>query len=118
MRSKAILLIAAAVVLLAAPANAQERFGVKVYPGAKEVPSAEKALADLLHTTGACYRSNDSLAKVAAFYRQQPGLKLGSQTDVVFEFNGKGVKVEIASPWVDPTNMTRNKDTLITIEKQ
>lgn len=118
MRSKAVLLITVAVALLAALANAQEKFGVKVYPGAKEVPSAEKALADLMHITGSCYRTNDSLPKVTAFYKQQPGLKLASQTDVVAEFNGKGVRVEIASPWVDPSDMSRNTDTSIIIEKQ
>jgi hypothetical protein len=75
MRSKTILLIGAAMVLLAALAGAQEKFGVRVYPGAKEVPSAEKAMADLLRTTAGCYRTNDSMAKVAAFYKQQPGLK-------------------------------------------
>lgn len=118
MRSQPILVIAATVVLLAALANAQAKFGVKVYPGAKEVPSAEKAFADLLHTTAFVYRTSDSLAQVTAFYKQQPGLKLTGRTDVVSEFTGKGVKVEIASPWVDPTTMATYKDTSISIEKQ
>jgi len=118
MRSKTIILIAIAVALAAALAGAEEKFGVKVYPDAKEVPSAEKALANLLHTTAGCYRTNDSMEKVAAFYRHQPGMTLASRTDILFEFTGKGVKVTINSPWVDVTDYSTKKDTLITIERQ
>jgi translation elongation factor EF-G len=115
---KSIIRIAVWVVLLAALAGAQEKFGVTVYPGAKEVPSAEKTLASTFHTTAGCYRTSDSMAKVAAFYKQQQGMKLASQTQILFEFTGKGVKVTINSPWVDPTDYSTKNDTLITIERR
>ncbi len=117
MKVKSVLLIAAVVTTLVMLAGAQEKFGVKIYPGAKEFPVAEQALANMGITAG-CYRTGDSKEKVAAFYRQQPGLRQTSQTDVLFEFEGMGVKMEIDSPWVDTSNFSSQRDTLICIKNK
>ncbi len=56
----------AAVLLLGPPfaADAEERFGVVVYPGAKYDDGTSKALKDAMHIEAACFRTGDSVAKV------------------------------------------------------
>jgi hypothetical protein len=63
------------------PASADESFGVPVYPGAKFDAVATKVLKEKIHINGFCYRTNDSVRKVAEFYRNQ-GLELsGDMTE-------------------------------------
>jgi hypothetical protein len=68
--------------------------------------------------TAIAYRTADSVAKVAEFYRKQP-LKEnpGASKDGVL-FMGKGVMVTVQNPWMDMKTGKVNNDTLISIVKQ
>jgi hypothetical protein len=55
--------------------SADELFGVQVYPGAKLDEATSKVLKEQISVNGLCYRTNDSVKKVAEFYGKQ-GLKL------------------------------------------
>jgi OOP family OmpA-OmpF porin len=93
----------------------EERFGVKVYPGAQlddeQTNYAKTAGFDLY-----CYRTNDSLAKVIAFYKGQTGLELlfNTEDSAIFS-DGGAVKVTATSPWTDPMTGKSRSDTVIQI---
>ena len=98
-------------------ANAEERLGVTIYPGAKYDADTSKAVKDMLKTEAACFTTADSIAKVAAFYQQQ-GLK--AVGDVLKEgalFKKGDVDVTIQSPWMNMKTGTMMKDTLVSIVK-
>jgi hypothetical protein len=94
---------------------------VKVYPGAMFDAATTNFLKDSLSVQGACYRTNDKIDPVVAFYQKHKGLKLVSKTaeGAMFQLNEGaaqgGVDVTIQRPWM---NMKTNKmmnDTLISI---
>jgi hypothetical protein len=99
-------------------ASADESFGVPVYPGAKFDAAATKVLKEKIHINGFCYRTEDSIQKVAEFYRNQ-GLELsGDITKEGALYQTKtGVNVSIQNPWLDMNTGTMMKDTLISIVK-
>ena len=98
------------------PAKAEERFGVKVYPGAKlddeQTTNGKAAGFDLY-----CYRTKDSREKVIAFYKGQSGIELLFSAEDSAIFSKKGdegsVKVTVSSPWTDPMTGKTRSDTLI-----
>jgi len=98
--------------------SADESFGVPVYPGAKFDAAATKVLKEKIHINGFCYRTEDSIQKVAEFYRNQ-GLELsGDITKEGALYQTKtGVNVSIQNPWLDMNTGTMMKDTLISIIK-
>ena len=106
-------------VVLTVTASAEERFGVIVYPGAKYDEATSKFLTESMQLTAACFRTSDSLEKVATFYRKQKGLTLLG--DVMKEnaiFQSKNVDVTLQSPWMNMKSGSMMNDTLISIVKK
>jgi outer membrane protein OmpA-like peptidoglycan-associated protein len=96
-------------------AKTEERFGVKVYPGA-QLDDAQTKYAKAAGFDLYCYRTNDSLAKVIAFYKGQTGLELLFNTEDSAIFSDGGtVKVTATSPWTDPMTGKSRSDTVIQI---
>ena len=60
---------------LACTAHAEDKLGVPVYPGAK-AHAQDTAAAKMLASEAYCFRSPDAVAKLVAYYKAQPGLKL------------------------------------------
>jgi hypothetical protein len=98
--------------------SADESFGVPVYPGAKFDAQATKVLKETIRINGFCYRTDDSVQKVAEFYKHQ-GLELsGDITKEGALYQTKtGVNVSIQNPWMDMNTGKMIKDTLISIVK-
>ena len=110
-------IIVAVLLAFAVSAGAEEKFGIKVYDGAKYDASTSKSVSDGMQINASCYRTNDSVAKVAAFYKKQSGLDhMGG--DAQGEMFKKGdVDITIQNPWMDMKSGKMNKDTLISIVK-
>ena len=112
--------LALAVTLLAlgiVVSAAEERFGVKVYEGAKLDTATSKAISEAMSIEAFCYRTNDSLAKVVEFYKKEPGLTFidGDKESAMFK---KGeVDVTVQNPWMDMKTGQLTKETLITFVK-
>jgi hypothetical protein len=108
------------VVLLACAvtAGAAEKFGVKVYDGAKYDASNSKSVSQMMSTDAACYRTNDAAAKVIAFYKKQPGLKYTGGSEQHAMFIKGAVHVTVQNPWMDMKSGKMIKETLISIVKQ
>jgi hypothetical protein len=97
--------------------GAEEKFGVTVYPGAM-FDSGVTDFLKQISPDAAAYRTNDSVAKVVEFYKQQPGLKYmgGDRENAMFR---KGnIDVTAQSPWMDTKTGKMMKDTLVSIVKQ
>jgi hypothetical protein len=103
--------------LWAAQASAESQFGVTVYPGAKADAAVTRDLKEKLQTNGFAYRTKDSVAKVAEFYRKQPPLKeMGGDKDNA-AFSSGPVMVTVQNPWMDMSTGKLVNDTLISIVK-
>ncbi len=112
----AVLMVA---LVFSAPADAEERFGVAVYPGAKYDDATSKYMSESQQLTIACFRTNDGLDKVAAFYRKQKGLSV--RGDVLREnayFQSDSADVTIQKPWMNVITGRMMTDTLISIVKK
>lgn len=98
--------------------GAEEKFGVKVYDGAKYDTSTSKTVSESMSVNAACYRTNDSVAKVVEFYKKQPGLEsMGGSTEGAM-FKKGNIDITIQNPWMDMKSGKMMKDTLISIVKQ
>jgi hypothetical protein len=98
-------------------AGAEEKFGLKVYDGAKYDASTSKNVSESMSINASCYRTNDYIAKVIEFYKKQPNLEFmgGNQESAMFK---KGnIDITIQNPWMDMKSGKMMKDTLITIVK-
>jgi len=98
-------------------AGAEEKYGVKVYDGAKYDADTTQFLATQMKVDGACYRTDATPAQVDDFYKKQPGT-----TEVHADAKGgmykKGnVNITVQSPWMNMKTGQRMKDTLISIVK-
>jgi hypothetical protein len=113
-----ILLVAALLLVSVITAGAEEKIGVKVYGGAKYDAATSKNVSESLSINAACYRTNDSVAKVAEFYKKQPGMKYTGGEKVSAGFSKGDVDVTIQNPWIDMKTGKMMNDTLITIVKQ
>ena len=102
-------------VLTASLASAEEKFGVPVYPGAKYDEATSKALKESMGFNGACYRTNDPLAKAAEFYRKQGLESVGEVTREGALFKKGKINVTLQSPWMNMKTGAMMKDTLISI---
>jgi hypothetical protein len=114
-----IVAILAVSIVLSGTAGAEERFGVAVYPGAKYDEATSKYLAESMQLTIACYRTNDGMDKVSAFYRKQKGLAL--RGDVMKEnalFQSDNADVTIQRPWLNVISGRMMNDTLISIVRK
>ncbi len=96
--------------------------GVQVYPGARQDAEQTKFLRELAGADGCCFRTQDSLKKVAAFYQAQSGLtSMGVDETMgmfVKEGDGRTVYVKIASPWQPAKGGELQKDTSIVITRE
>jgi hypothetical protein len=96
---------------------AEERFGITVYPGAKYDEATSKSLKEMMQINAACFRTNDKVEKVVAFYKKHKDLALfGDATAEGALFQSKkNIDVTIQSPWMNMKTGTMMKDTLISI---
>ena len=105
--------------VLSATASAEERFGAVVYPGAKYDETTSKYMSESRQLTIACFRTNDSLDKVAAFYRKQKEFSIrGEVMKENARFQSSTVDVTLQSPWLNVISGRMMNDTLISIVKK
>jgi hypothetical protein len=99
-------------------ARAEEKFGVKVYAGAKFDAATSKSVSESMSINAACYRTNDGVAKVVEFYKKQPGAKyIGGDKESAMVKKGD-VDITVQNPWMNMQTGQLMKDTLISIVKQ
>ncbi len=127
MKSRLLMLLSAALILAAAgTVSAEEKFGVKVYPGAEYEASATKFVRGMATSGEACcYRTEDTALKVAEFYKKKPDLGLiAPATEEGAFFNrrsqdnpdcGPDIDLTIQSPWMDMQTREMNHDSLLCI---
>jgi hypothetical protein len=119
MNYRRIIIVFAALFLVSViTAGAEEKFGVKVYNGAKYDTAISKNVSETLSINAACYRTNDSVAKVTEFYKKQSGMKYTGGEKVSSAFSNGIVDVTIQNPWINMMTGKMMTDTLITIVKQ
>ncbi len=95
--------------------NAEEKFGIVVYPGAKHESGTTEFLKQM-SPQAAAYRTGDSVDKVVAFYKKQPGFKpFGDATKEGAMFRKGKMDITIQNPWMDTKTGKMVKDTLISI---
>ena len=110
---------AALAALVIGNAAAEQKFGVEVYPGAKPEAGSTEFLKKSLKMNGQAYETGDSVDKVAAFYKKQPGLTQNPNPDAKQAgFSGKGVMVTVQNPWADPKTGKVNTTTLVSVVQQ
>ncbi len=97
-------------------ASAEDKWGVKVYDGAKYDADTSAFVAQM-GGQAACYRSADSLAKLVAFYSKLPGVAVIHTGDKGAMFKLNGASITLQSPWMNMKTGVRNSDTLISIVK-
>jgi hypothetical protein len=113
-------IVALVVVFLCAgtiAARAEDRFGIKVYEGAKYDAETSKIVAESMSINAFCYRTNDGVAKVTGFYKTQPGLESMGESQEGAMFKKGNVDITVQNPWMDMRSGKMMKDTLITIVK-
>lgn len=109
--------IVAIALMWAVHAGAEQAHGVEVYPGAKADAAVAKQVAEMGVKNASTYRTNDTVAKVAEFYRKQ-NLKQENLDEDGAMFTGKKVTVTVQKPWMDMKTGKMMSDTLISIVKQ
>lgn len=97
-------------------ASAEDKWGVKVYDGAKYDADTSGFVAQM-GGQASCYRSSDSLAKLVAFYSKLPGVAVIHTGEKGAMFKLNGVSISLQSPWMNMKTGVRNSDTLISIVK-
>lgn len=115
--TKIIMLIVALLLIGVITAGAEEKFGIKVYDGAKLDAATSKFVSDSMSVNASCYRTNDSAAKVVEFYKKQPGLELMGEDKENAMLKKGDVDITIQNPWMDTKTGKMIKDTLISIVK-
>jgi len=108
--------------MLALSAHSEERHGIQIYKGAKLDTVETNFAREVAGADAYSYRSGESVKKVSAFYRKQPGLMSlgGDDTGERFVKEGEGytVYILIANPWSAAKTGQLNEDTLIRIMKE
>jgi len=95
---------------------AEDKWGVKVYDGAK-YDAETTAFVAQMGGEAACYRSAGELSKVLAFYSKLPGSVLIHTGAKGAYFKVNGVNVTVQSPWLNMKTGAHNTDTLISMVK-
>jgi len=116
-RKTKLALIVTLLALSVAASGAEEKFGVKVYEGAKLDKETSALVSESFSVEAFCYRTSDSLNKVVAFYKNQPGLEFMGEGKEGAMFKKGNVDVTIQNPWMDMKTGQIIKGTLITIAK-
>jgi len=110
-----VLALAICLGILCGVGNAEEKYGIVVYTGAKYDSGSTEFLKQM-SPQSAAYRTGDSIEKVIAFYRKQPGFTLvGDSTKEGAMFRKGKMDVTVQSPWMDTKTGKLMKDTLISI---
>ena len=122
MKSKTWLVLAVTFLVISVTASgAEEKFGVKVYGGAKLDKDTSAWVSEMFSAEAFCYRTTDSLDKVVEFYKKEPGLEFmgkGMEKNKEGAMFKKGeVEVVIQNPWMDVKSGQMMKETLINIVK-
>jgi hypothetical protein len=113
------LAIAALAAFAIGTAAAEKLHGVEVYPGSKPDADTTQFLKTKLKMNGTAYVTGDSVDKVVAYYKSQPGLTQNPGADAKQAgFSGKGVMVTIQNPWADMKSGKINTTTLVSIVQQ
>lgn len=95
--------------------SADEKLGVKVYPGAKPDGAATDFLKQM-SPQAAAYKTTDSLEKVLEFYKKHSGLRLIGTTKEGGMFRkGHTIDVTVQNPWMDTKTGKMMNDTLLSI---
>ncbi len=116
---KLVYLVLLFLLIFVSTAFSEEKFGTQVYPGAKYDASVSKSLRETIGVDGFAYRTDDSVEKVAEFYKRQGLILLGRVTPGNALLQTKtGVSVTIQNPWMDMNTGKMFKDTLISIVKK
>jgi len=107
---------------LSVSAHGEERHDIKIYKGAKLDTVETNFAREVAGADAYCYRTGDSVEKVSAFYRKQPGLmSLGGDATgerFVKEAGGYTVYVLVANPWPASKTGQLNEDTVIRIMRE
>jgi hypothetical protein len=99
-----------------AAAVAEEKYGVKVYDGAR-YDADTSAFVSQMAGEAACYRTPDDAGKVVALYKGQPGAQVLSSSAKGGMLKIGGINVTVQRPWRDMKSGKLNEDTLISIVK-
>jgi len=116
-RGRLAILIIALVAVLAAAQEAKDVFGVPAYPGAKLDEATTKFLTEMMGGEAQAFRTADSVAKVAAFYKAKGLTEVMVSEEGAMYRLGDTVDVTIQSPWQNMKTGAKEKDTLISIVK-
>lgn len=102
----------------AAQAGAEQAHGVEVYPGAKADAAVAQSVAEMGIKNAATYRTTDSVAKVAEFYRKQNLKQQHIDANGAMFTTGKKVTVTVQNPWMNMKSGAMMNDTLVSIVKE
>jgi hypothetical protein len=114
---KMMMVIAALLLVSVMNANAEEKFGVEVYSGAKYDTATSENVSESFSINASCYRTNDSVGKVVEFYKKQSGLEFMGGGEESAMFKKGDVDITIQNPWMNMKSGEMMKDTLISIVK-
>lgn len=98
-------------------ASAEEKYGVKVYDGAKFDAETTQFLITQMKVDGACYRTDATPAQVNEFYKKQPGVTEVQTNPTGGMFKKGSVNITVQAPWMNMKTGQHMKDTLISIVK-
>ena len=114
-----VLLAAVMAVMSVAGANAGDKYGVPVYPGAEYDEGTTRYLDDVQYIEGAAYRTPEDPSKVAEFYAKQGLTPVKGKAKAHATFKKDDVEVIIQGPpRKDMASGKKVEDTLITITKE
>jgi uridine phosphorylase len=98
-------------------AGAEDKYGVKVYDGAKFDAETTQALNTAMKVDGACYRTGATVAQVNEFYKKQPDTTEVHTSAKGGMFKKGTVNITVQSPWMNMKTGQHMTDTLISIVK-
>ncbi|MGD0773554.1 MAG: hypothetical protein ABSC05_12100 [Candidatus Solibacter sp.] len=98
-------------------AGAEEKYGVKVYDGAKYDAETSQFLITQMKVDGACYRTDATPAQVDEFYKKQPGTTEIRTSAKGGMFKKGNTTITVQAPWMNMKTGQQMKDTLISIVK-
>jgi hypothetical protein len=104
--------------LCASGSGAEDKFGVKVYAGAKLDKDTSTWISESFSSEAFCYRTSDSVEKVVEFYKKEPGMNFVGSTKEGGMFKKDKIDITIQSPWQDMKTGQLMKDTFISIVRQ
>jgi hypothetical protein len=98
-------------------AGAEEKYGVKVYDGAKYDAETTQAVNSAMKIDGACYRTDATVAQVNEFYKKQLDTTEVHASAKGGLFKKGNVNITVQSPWMNMKTGQHMTDTLISIVK-